>query len=388
MIRSVVHFIDTMEFGGAEQALLLLLQGLDRERWRPVLFHHDEPGLRPLLDFADAAGISRRCVEPMRGPRHVDAIPGFARAVRAERPAVFHAHLNWPLACSGGILAAALSRVPAIVATVQLFSHLPRAATIPLQRSMVTRAVSRYIAVSRAVARDVERTLHVPSTRIRVVPNGVALERFAQLPPSSASVRLDMAGRVDRPIVLTLARLDKHKGLSHLLKAAAQVPDVSFVVAGQGPEQRALEAEAYALGVADRVSFIGFRRDTPALLANADLFVLPSLLEGLPLAVLEAMASGRPVIATAIGGTDEVVRHAVTGWCVPPADPDALAAAIRLLLCDSGLAKSLARAGQALVHEQFSAPRAARSVMAIYDELLGDPRGASAVTLPDAAGSA
>jgi glycosyltransferase involved in cell wall biosynthesis len=365
-----VHFTDTTAFGGAERVLLELLRTLDRSAWRPLLFHHDEPGLQPLIDGADTAGVERRCIGPIRGPRGAAAVPAFARELRASRPEVFHAHLNWPLGCSGGLLAAALSRVPAVVATVHLFSEFPRAVTVPVQRRVVPRIVGRYVAVSRGVFNDIERKLHVPPARIRYVPNGIATEDFSVLPAPDPAVRRQMAGRTDLPIALTLARLDRQKGLSSLLRAAALLPDVSFVIAGEGPERPALEAEARALGVSDRVSLLGFQRDPASLLANADLFVLPSLLEGLPLSVLEAMAACRPVVATSVPGTDEIVSHGVTGLLVPPGNPTALAAAVRELLRDQALARRLALAGRELVRSRFTAGAMARSIGEVYQELL------------------
>jgi glycosyltransferase involved in cell wall biosynthesis len=370
--RSVAHFIDTTAFSGAERALLHVLQALDRRSWRPILFHHDAPGLRPLIAGATAAGVEHRTVASMRGLRGALSVPLFARALRRERPDVFHAHLNWPLACSGGILAAASAHVPAIVATVQLFSDLPDALTMPLQRRIVTRAVGRYVAVSRGVFRDVEQTLRVPPSRIRLVPNSVDLATFQPAPLPDPAIRLQMAGRTDLPIALTLARLDRQKGLTYLIRAAVRTPNVAFVIAGDGPEREALERETRARGVSDRVRFVGFRSDVAALLANSDLFVLPSLIEGLPLSVLEAMAACRPVVATAISGTDEVVRHRITGLLVPPSDPDVLAGAIQEIVRDQALAGRLARAGYDLVKRDFTTDAMARSIMAVYDELLDE----------------
>jgi glycosyltransferase involved in cell wall biosynthesis len=308
----------------------------------------------------------------MRGLSGALSVPLFAQALRRERPDVFHAHLNWPLACSGGILAAALAGVPAVVATVQLFSDLPHALTMPLQRRVVTRAVGRYIAVSRGVFRDIEQTLRVPPSRIREVPNSVAVDAFQPAPLPDPAIRQQMAGRTDVPIALTLARLDRQKGLTYLIRAAAQTPNVAFVIAGDGPDRETLEREALALGVSDRVRFIGFRSDVATLLANSDVFVLPSLIEGLPLSVLEAMAACRPVVATAVPGTDEVVRHRSTGLLVPPSDPDGLAAAIQEILRDETLARQLAGAGYDLVKRDFTADGMARSIMAVYDELLAE----------------
>ena len=117
----------------------------------------------------------------------------------------------------------------------------------------------------------------------------------------------------DRPIVLTVARLDPQKGHRYLLAAATEVPEAVFALVGEGGERAALENQARTLGVAERVRFLGHRDDVPELLAACDLFVLPSLYEGLPLSVLEAMAAAKPVVATAIDGTTEAVVHEVTG---------------------------------------------------------------------------
>ena len=126
--------------------------------------------------------------------------------------------------------------------------------------------------------------------------------------------------------------------------------------------------------MADRVHFLGFRSDVPDLLAACDIFVLPSLCEGLPLAILEAMAAWKPVVATAISGTDETVVHGVTGLLVPPADPAALAGAIQSLLADPEASRRLGLAGRARVAREFLVETMVARVEAVYQELLG-PHG-------------
>src|SRR4029453_11595231 len=153
----------------------------------------------------------------------------------------------------------------------------------------------------------------------------------------NAALRAELiAGRPDY-VILTPARLHPQKGHEYLLAAAAQIPDATFVLAGDGPLRSELEVRARELGIAGRCLFLGERADVPDLLAAADLFVLPSLFEGLPVSILEAMAAGRPVVATAIGGTDEVVTTEQTGLLVPPRDPVAIAAAIRGLRAEPAL---------------------------------------------------
>jgi glycosyltransferase involved in cell wall biosynthesis len=218
------------------------------------------------------------------------------------------------------------------------------------------------------MARQLRETLLFSSGKVEVIHNGIPLSQFSR--PANFTLRNTLTMATGQPIILTTARLDKQKGHSHLLAAAALVREGLFVLAGNGPERIALEARARQLGVADRVIFLGHRDDIPDLMASCDLFVLPSLNEGLPLSVLEAMAAGKPVIASAIGGMDEIIMSGETGLLVPPADPASLAGAIRMLLSDSVFAQRLATAGKAYVHRKFSAETMVRRVAQIYDELL------------------
>jgi glycosyltransferase involved in cell wall biosynthesis len=203
---------------------------------------------------------------------------------------------------------------------------------------------------------------------VHVVHNGIRLETF-QRPPDH-NLRESILQGAEGPIVFTPARLHPQKGLSHLIDASPLVPHAVFVLAGDGPERSGLEAQARRLGVGGRVRFLGQRSDIPALLAISDLFVLPSLFEGLPLSLLEAMAAEKPVIATAIGGTTEVVVDRVSGLLVRPAHHSDLADAINSLLANRAFAMTLARNGRQRVAEQFSTDTMVRQVTAHYVELL------------------
>jgi glycosyltransferase involved in cell wall biosynthesis len=292
----------------------------------------------------------------------------FASILRRDRPAIFHAHLTWPLACKYGLIAALVSGVPAVLATAQLFVDVPYDRSARLQQRLLASRLGCYIAVSGQVARRLRAAFGVPERKLRVIHNAIPAAAFDG--PADPDLRTRMAGPAQRPIVLTCARLDPQKGLSTLLEAAVLVPAAVFVIAGEGQQQAALRDQAQRLGLADRAVFLGHRADVPALLASCDVFVLPSLYEGLPLAVLEAMAAGRPVVTTAVGGTDEVVCDRETGLLVPPNDPRALASAIRTLLDEPRLAARLAAAGKTRVAAQFSAERMVQSVTQTYDDLL------------------
>jgi glycosyltransferase involved in cell wall biosynthesis len=228
--------------------------------------------------------------------------------------------------------------------------------------------MDRVIAVSNEVRERYRVTLGVPAAKLAVVRNGILIPQAIE--PRDSGLRAQLIrGRPDF-VVLTPARFHEQKGHVYLLEAAARVPDTTFVLAGDGELRPAMEQRARDLGVMDRCVFLGHRSDVPALLAAADVFVLPSLFEGLPISILEAMAAERPVIATAVGGTDEAVVNGATGLLVPPRDPAALAAAISRLRAEPALARRLAQAGRARVEADFSSEATARGVMQIYEGLV------------------
>src|SRR5512146_1957784 len=287
--RTVVQSLDTDVFGGSEQVLLQLLAGLDRGAWRPVLLHHPGPGLERLTEAARGIGVPAHAVPRVTDANFPVRLPGLWHAIGIERPSVFHAHLNWPLACKYGLVAAALRGVPAIVATVHLYVESLMNWNVRLQVRAVGTGVHRYLAVSRHIRDRLAAGAGLPEQKLLVVPNGIDPATLVR--PADPAFRTRLAGALDRPLVLTAARLSPQKAIDVLLSAAALVPDAVFVIAGEGPERAGLEARAEALGIAPRVRFLGARDDIPELLAICDLFVLPSLFEGLPLSVLEAMAA-------------------------------------------------------------------------------------------------
>jgi glycosyltransferase involved in cell wall biosynthesis len=367
--RTVVHFSDSNAFGGTERAMLQLVARLNPERWRSVIFQTACPGSTQLAEEATALGVAVRPLRPVDNPAAgVASILPLVRAIRREGAAVFHAHQTWSLSCRYGIVAAALARVPAIVASAQLFIEMPDLAGINLQHALLTRCVDRHVAVSRHVASRLRERFGVADTRIAVIPNAVVISDPV---PRSARLRAELAGGDGaRPIVLAVARLDPQKGIEYLVRAAAEVPSAVFVIAGDGPDREELEALARSLRVDGRMRFLGHRRDVPELLAACDLFVLPSLYEGLPLSVLEAMAAGIPVIATAIGGTNEVVRDGETGTLVAAGDAGALALAIRGALADPARVHQLAVNAREYVVNEHSASAMAARMGGLYDELL------------------
>jgi glycosyltransferase involved in cell wall biosynthesis len=370
MIRNVVYFTDTTGFGGAEQSLLNLIRGLDRSAWRPVLLHHAEPGMEPLAIEARKLGVETMAV-PVRS-KGLRGIPPLVQQLRSLRADVFHAHLTWPLACRHGLVAAKLARVPAIVTTLHLFVEIGYGRRCRLEQSILALGIDRHIAVSRALAARLGDTFRISAGKIQVVHNGIPTAQFDR--EAEPRLRTAWSGNMQTPIVVCLARLHRQKGIVFLLQAATRVPEAVFVVVGDGPDREKLEAQARELRVQDRVVFLGQRDDVPDLLASCDVFVLPSLWEGLPLSILEAMAANRPVIATSVGGTPEAITNGETGLLVPPSDPIALAEAIQAVLHDPEFARGLATRGRAHVRQEFSVETMVRRITGIYEDLLDGRR--------------
>jgi glycosyltransferase involved in cell wall biosynthesis len=367
--RSVYFFTDSRELGGAEHALLLLIESLDRDAWRPTLLFNAGPMVEPLAERARRLGAEVRPVPAMPlGLEGARRVPALTRDLRRARPSVFHAHLSWPLAAKYGLVAAVLARVPAIVATVHLFPEFRLDRSTYIQERLLARGVDRYIAVSQDVAKRLVQTFRWPPQKIEVIHNAVQSERFQR--PADPRLRRQLTGGTKSSVCFTAARLDPQKGLDVLLQAAARVPEARFALAGEGPERSRLESQAAALGLGDRMLFLGHRTDIPELLAASDVFVLPSLYECSPLAVLEAMAAGKPVVTSAIGGTDELVVDGASGLLLRPGDADALAFTLRRVLGDPPLRARLGAAARDRAVALFSAPVAAERVTRLYEELL------------------
>ncbi|HEY9467701.1 MAG TPA: glycosyltransferase [Vicinamibacterales bacterium] len=372
MTRTVVHVSDSRQFGGTEQIILDLLAGADRSAWAPTLIHQDDTGARSLATGARAVDVPCLALQLRTGRQGIAQIPQLVSTLRALRPHVIHAHLTDPLSCKFALIAAAFARVPAVVATLQLFMDVTNVRGRRVQHRVVSATVDRYLAVSQYVASQLQERLHVPAHKVRVVHNAIAVERFDDRPDDG--LRRELTGDARRSLVLTVARLDEQKGHRYLLEAAVAVPEAVFVLVGDGIERSALETQAHELGVASRIRFLGERHDIARLLASADVFVLPSLYEGLPVTVLEAMAAGTPIVATALGGTSEAVVNGATGILVPPANPAALSAAIRRVLLERDLAARFSAAGRARVATRFSRSAMISAVETVYDEVLGAAR--------------
>jgi len=229
-----------------------------------------------------------------------------------------------------------------------------------------------------AVARE-----GVVADRATVIPNGInfsAWERF----PDTRTARAELDLPPDASVIGTVGRLHAQKGHDFLLSAAAKVleriPEAVFLVAGYGPLRERLEARSAELGVASNVRFLGYRKDVQRILAALDVFVLPSLWEGMSNAILEAMAASKPVVATAVDGNVEQVVDGETGRLVPPADAEALADALIELAADSEKAREMGIRGRQYVEQKFPLSKMTAAYLDLYSRLLEEKAGINSDT--------
>lgn len=353
----ILHVITSLARGGAEHHLLALAGGQASAGHAVAV-----AGLKPPDELAGAfiaAGVEPHALALRR---YGDPVP-IARLralIRGLRPDLAHAHLP------PAELYARLALVGLAVPLVITRHNDERFAPIPAQRSLsrwCAARAARVICISEAVRRwtceDPRGPLLDPA-RCAVVPYGLAAERHAGAPPAP-----DLAGV--GPLVGTLARLVPQKGLDVLLEAFALVPPPArLVIAGDGPLRGTLAARAALPDLAGRVHLLGRRGDAAAVLAALDLFVLPSRWEGFGLALLEAMAAGRAIVASRVSAIPEVVVEGETGLLVPPDDPASLARAIRHLLDDPARRRAMGLAGRARLARHFSPDLMNRATEAVY----------------------
>lgn len=363
---TIAHLVIGGDVAGG-QIVALQLARAARARGDRVVFL--SPARGPFTELVEREGMEVHLVDVSRTFRLDGALRLF-RLLRQLHVDVLHTHT----ALAANVISRVAGRLAgsAVVSHVHIENHfrpnrLARAVHTKLDNA-TARLSARVLAVSESTHRSLVEQGY-PAKLVETVYNGIdPSEHFAQ----RSGLRKELGVPDSAPLVLEIGRLCDVKGQRELVQAAALLPGVHVALAGDDLEQSGayralLERLAAECGVSDRVHLLGYRSDPDALLEEADVFVLPSWIEGLPLVVLEAMVHARPVVATAVGGTPELVEDGVTGLLVPPRDPDRLAAAIRSLVEDPERARVFGAAGRERVEREFSETAMTRRVLEVYD---------------------
>jgi glycosyltransferase involved in cell wall biosynthesis len=345
--------ITRSDLGGAQRHVLELLNGL-HARHHLMLVCGDDGWL---MTQAKQLGIERRIIPNLVQPIHprldVAAFRSLRALIAAWKPDLVHAHSS-----KAGVvarLAAASLGVPSLFtahgwAFQPSYGWLRRHVALILERTAASLSRGPILCVSR-FDRDLALSHHFPGKQIRVVHNGI---------PDFEET--EQAGPRNPHRVVMVARFAAPKDHETLVRAIALVPQVQVELIGNGPDQERIRRLVARLGLNDRCWFSGAAEDVPQRLTQAGIFALSSRTEGLPICILEAMRAGLPVIASAVGGISELVDHGVGGLLVPPGDPAALATALRRLVQDPALSRTMGRFGRQRFLDHFRQDKMLRAV--------------------------
>ena len=360
----ILHINTERTWRGGEQQTLNLLKGLKK---RNIVSHLlCQPGC-PLEEKAKHAEIQ---VFPVAMRGEVDLLAGYRLRTHVKRfnYDIIHSHTSH--AHTLGFLASLGTRTRLVVSRRVDFSIF-RHSFLHLSGIKYRSMADYYIAISHKI-KDVLVQDGVPGQRIFVVHSGIDPERFTADRMDHLIPEFNL--KSNEPIVVNVAHLAGHKGQQYLVRAIplvlAKIPAARFFIVGEGELMNELQALAASLGLNKELIFTGFRQDVGAFYHVADLFVMSSVQEGLGTAVIDALALGKPVVASNSGGIPEVILDGETGRLVAPADPAALAEAIIELLTNPERAKRMARRGQEVVRQDFSVEAMVEKNIEVYQRIL------------------
>lgn len=387
---SVLHLIEDLGSGGAERLLFVNLSHLDRRSFDGIVCHlydRAQHWRQPILNLGyPVMSLNMTSIRDL--PR---GIVRLSRLLKRHPVDVIHTHLYG--ANFVGRIAGAIAKVP-VVSSLHNPDYEPTIftdnTTLSPAKLRVIRWLDRmscrlarpaFVAVSRYVKQSAERHLGIPADRTTVIYNAIDMTTFtrgAETAAGAMRLRAELGLPAGAPIILCVARLDPQKGLRYLIEAlpalVREFPGVAALFVGGGPPaaQAALVSLAEALQMRSHVHFMGVQADVRPYLELCDVFVLPSLYEGMGISLVEAMAMERPCVATRTSAVPEVVADGVSGLLVAPADASALAAAIARLLRDPAFRSRMGVEGRRIALERFDVARNIGQLETLYRHVVRD----------------
>ena len=384
--RTVIHILTQFDRGGSAMDTFRTVLGHDRCRFRAYLVY----GRPEVLTAPEAAQVDAALKELRQAGVSLFNVPTLVREIRPlsdawatvtlwrflrrERPGIVHTHTS--KAGAVGRISAWLAHVPVVVHTPHghvFYGYYGRVESrlLCLAERLLAKITDRIVTLTERGAQEHVQYGIARREKFATIPSGIALTTFQSVHVDPVVKRKELGLPPEGPIVGTVGRLVPVKGHSWLLKSVprvlAEVPQACFAMIGAGPLAESLRQLAEELDISRRVMFLGARQDVPECLVALDLFVLPSLNEGMGLALVEAMAMGLPVVATRVGGIPDIVREGETGLLVPPGDEKALALAMLSLLWDPDRRRAYGEAAKRRVDERFDVASTVREVERLYE---------------------
>lgn len=375
----ILKMITVFAFGGTERQVVNLVTNLDRSRFRLEMACLKKSG--HYLDEVDQdyIPVSEFPVKSLYKPATFLQQARYAAHLRRQKIQIAHSYNFYANVFS--VPAARLAGVPVVIASIRDRGVYLTPAKKKVQKYVCS--LADCIMVNAESIRDWLIDEGYPQQKIRLIRNGLDLARFGKKPKNN-QLQQEFGFPESSPLVMMISRLDPKKGIEDLLQAAVSIirdcPQARFLIVGESlggisnpagmDYMRQLEKMKVDLGLSRHVVFTGYRADVPEILAQATVSVLPSHSEGLSNALLEAMASGVPVVATDVGGNPELVKHEECGLLVPVQDPPALAKAICTILQNTDLANVYGSCAQQRTQQNFSIERMVNDTQQLYLELL------------------
>jgi len=365
--RHVAHVLSSFGMGGQERVAFDLAVSQLRAGWRVTALSLAPPPDGPLAaEFAAAGAAVERVARPRPGVDPI-LIVRLARWLRAHRVDLVHTHNRMAL-----IYGAPAGRLAGAAVVHTKHGNNPRGGTRLVAGNLAGRLVHAFVAVSEETAAFARRRREVDERRLSVITNGIELGRFHPEPAARERVRRELGIDAGAWVIGTVGRIAAEKNHARLLRAVAPLlgPKTRLIVAGDGPLLPSLKELAASLESSGFTHLLGVRRDVPDVLNALDVFAMSSDTEGLPLVVLEAMATGLPVVSTSVGGIPNVIDEGKTGFLVPVDDEAALRARVAELGADPAASRAMGARARTAAVAQYSAERMQRDYLELYARVL------------------
>ena len=367
---NILHIYQNSKIGGVQQQLLSLLKAYSRERFNPIFCC-----LGPKEEIGKEIEGTKIEFIPLNKLRYNRFSPGIVlelyRLMKKKQIHVVRTHRY--RSNLYGRLAAFLAGVPVIIASVHDNYRTDKRPKRRIMNRILSKITDKIVAVSEDVKEDIIRYDSIDPSKIEVIPNGIDVERFNP-EKNTTDIRKEFSLEDDDIVIGFIGRIVPAKGLEYLLNALPYLKEefksIKLLIVGEGSLVEKLKESAKKNNIFDNILFTGRRRDIPEILASINIFVMPSIAEGLPNALLEAMAMGKPIVTTEVGGIPEIVKNGFNGLLVPPRDTLSLSKAIKELISNDRLAAKLGQAARDLVHDNLSIKAIAQKWQSLYLSIL------------------
>jgi glycosyltransferase involved in cell wall biosynthesis len=372
--RPIIWMIDSLGPGGAEQLMPTILKNLQQAGFNIRVCALQIRAGNPIASELQRLGLPVDLI-PIRNLRQPLNFIHILRYLRLHRPQLLHTQLEF--ADILGTLAAKILGIPSVstVHTLDVFPEKKSAwGRMKLRWFLLGRFCDRVIAVSEKTRRHYLQAGGLPHDKVITLYNGVDISRFNKMDETqTVKLRKELQLPLSSQIIMTVAVLREPKGIQFMIRALPaileQCPDVHYLIVGDGVHRAALSDLVAGLAIKDHVTFAGHRTDIPDLLACCDIFVLPTLKDALPTVLIEALAAGKPIIASNVGGVPEIIEDEVNGLLVAPGEPSKLVEACLRLLKDNELSRQIILAGSETLRQRFNIDTQIEQLSRMYEEL-------------------